>query len=280
MKRFTAVVPALALASALLATSARADQRQDWIIAAGDEGNYVTLDFIFGAVQAAVEHRRELYGASNMLTLRASALTALPFGSMQGDVELRMLNLTLGVSGGGQSIWRNQSFDTGAPMHRKERRQREAAGEFDNDTFGFWEGRAGLAFPFNDYVVLNHVTAWRISGAADRSFNNLTSVVDDGESVRTDFQLFIKHEDFGGFAPMFQVLAFELDDDWRTQYNYGFFFVTRAGLVQRDDLLVLQMLFHSGPVFGGGYDNRDVYGSALWRGPFTFLMVYRSVIEL
>jgi hypothetical protein len=33
-------------------------------------------------------------------------------------------------------------------------------------------------------------------------------------------------------------------------------------------------------VFGGGYDNRDVYGSALWRGPFTFLLVYRSVISI
>jgi hypothetical protein len=266
--------------SVVFASAARADQRQDWILAAGDKGDYVTLDFIFGAVQAAIEHREPIYGGSNMLTVRASAIGALPFGSTQGDVELRLLNLTLGVTGGYASIWRNQSFDLGAPMHRKERREREAAGETNTDSFGFFEGRAGLAFPFNDYVVLNHVTAWRSSGATERSFDNLSNVVHDGEVIRTDLQLFFKHEDFGGLAPVFQILSFPLEDDWRTQYNYGFMLVTRAGLVQRDDLLVWQMLFHSGPVFGGGYDNRDVYGAALWRGPFTFLLVYRSVISI
>jgi hypothetical protein len=108
----------------------------------------------------------------------------------------------------------------------------------------------------------------------------MASVVHDGEVVRNDFQLFFKHEDFGGLAPMFQILHFELDRDWHTQLNYGFFFVTRAGLVQRDDLLIWQMLFHSGPIFGAGMDNRDVYGSALFRGPLTFLLAYRSQIEL
>jgi hypothetical protein len=39
------------------------------------------------------------------------------------------------------------------------------------------------------------------------------------------------------------------------------------------------MMFHPGPVFGG-YDNSDVYGAALWRGPFTLLLAYRSVIRL
>jgi hypothetical protein len=110
-----------ALLSVLLcaAAPARADQRQDWILAAGDKGDYVTLDFIFGAVQASVEHRQQLYGGSNMLTLRAGAIGALPFGSTQADVELRMLNLTLGVTGGYASIWRNQSFALGEPMHSK-----------------------------------------------------------------------------------------------------------------------------------------------------------------
>jgi hypothetical protein len=259
---------------------ASADQRQDWILAAGPPGTYLNLDFIFGAVQAGLEHRMRIYGNANMLTLRGSGIAALPFGSSQADVELRIINLTLGMTGGYQSIWRNQSFEQGARMDRKERREREAAGEFNTDSFPFWEGRASLAFPFNDYVLLNHVTAWRIADSADRSFNNLSQVVDDGESVRLDFQLFFKHEDFGGFAPTFQILNFELDNDWKTQFNYGFMFVTRAGLVRRDDLLLWQMNFHSGPVFGGGIDNRDVYGSALWRGPLTFLLVYRSVIDL
>jgi hypothetical protein len=260
--------------------SASADQRQDWVLAAGDPGTYATLDFIFGAVQAGLEHRMKIFNNANMFTVRGSGIAALPFGSSQADFELRIINLTLGTSVGYQSIWRNQSFAPGQPMDRKERREREAAGEFNNNAFPFWEGRASLAFPFNDYVLLNHVTAWRISDAADRSFNNLLNLVDDGEHVRLDFQLFFKHEDFGGFAPTFQIVSFELDNDWKTQFNYGFMLVTRAGLVQRDDLLLWQMNFHSGPVFGGGIDNRDVYGSALFRGPLTFLLVYRSVIDL
>jgi hypothetical protein len=277
---FRALCLAILAMSVLQPARAAADQRQDWYLAAGEDGNFVTLDLMFGAAQASVEHRTEIYGSTNMLTLRAGALAALPFGSAQIDLELRMLNLTLGTSIGGQSVWRNQTFLEGAPMTRKERREREAAGEFDTDTFGFWEGRAGLAFPFNDYVLLNQVAAWRISGANDRSFNNLLAIVEDGASVRVDFQLFFKHEKFGGLAPTFQILSFELDDEFHTQYNYGFVLVTRAGLVQRDDLLVWQMYFHTGPIFDGGYDNTEVYGSALFRGPMTFLLVYRSIIEL
>ncbi|HEY5937686.1 MAG TPA: hypothetical protein VIU61_23725, partial [Kofleriaceae bacterium] len=120
--------------------SVSADQRQDWILAAGDEGNYVTLDLLFGGAQASVETRHEIYGSTNMLTLRAGALAALPLGSTQADVEIRLLNLTLGTSFGAQSVWRNQTFAPGASMTRKERREREAAGEFNSDNFLFWEG--------------------------------------------------------------------------------------------------------------------------------------------
>jgi hypothetical protein len=279
--RALCVVAALALCtSAALPSSAHAEQRQDWVLAAGDPGTYVNLDFLLGGAQAGVEHRMKIYGGANMLTARYSALAALPFGSTQADIELRMLNLTLGMSAGYQTVWRNMNFDLGARTDRKERREREAAGEFNFEDFAFWEGRASMAFPFNDYVLFNHVTAWRISGAPNRSWNNLNNVIDDGESVRLDFQLFFKHEKWGGLAPVFQILTYELDSDWKTQFNYGFMLVTRAGLVQRDDLLMWQMLFHSGPVFGGGIDNRDDYGWAILRGPVTLLLVYRSVIDL
>ena len=55
--------------------------------------------------------------------------------------------------------------------------------------------------------------------------------------------------------------------------------VTRAGLVRRNDLILFQMTFHSGDTFGG-YDNGDVFGTALLRGPTTFTFAYRSVIDL
>ena len=51
------------------------------------------------------------------------------------------------------------------------------------------------------------------------------------DTVGGQVQLF-----FGAIGPMFQILNFELQGDWHTQYNWGFMFVTRAGLVQRDDL--------------------------------------------
>jgi hypothetical protein len=268
------------LAGWALPAPASADQRQDWLLAAPDKGTYLNLDFVFGALQAGLEQRIPLYGGANMLTVRGSAIAAWPFGGAQADVDLRLIVLTLGMSGGYNSIWRNQTFALGAPMDRKERRSRDGGGDFNTDNFGFWEGRASLALPFNDYLVFNEVTTWHISGAAKRSFDNNAQVVDDGRYAKADIQLFFKHERFGGLAPMFEILSFPLDNKWRTQLNYGFLFITRAGLVRRDDLLIWQMMFHSGPIFGQGIDNRDVYGSAVFRAPLTFLLAYRSQIEL
>lgn len=249
------------------------------MVGAGKKGSYVNLDFIVGAVQASFEQRTPIYGGANMFTLRAGGIAAVPFGSSQVDAELRVVNLTLGMSAGYMSVWRNQTFDLGAPMNRKERREREAAGDFNRDAFPFWEGRASLGFVFNDYVVFNHTTAYRLTDASERSFDNLIAVVHDGDYVRADFQLFFKHKDLGSLAPVVQILNFGLDGERHTQFNYGFMLLSRAGLVQRDDLVLFQMMFHPGAVFGG-YDNSDVYGAALWRGPFTLLLAYRSVIRL
>lgn len=274
-----ALVAAAFLVSLGSTRPAAADQPSDWMVGAGSEGTFLNLDFVLGALQSSVEHRIPIYGQANMLTLRGGGLLAVPFTGGQADVDLRILNFTLGMSGGGSNVWRNMTFAPGEPLDRKERRERDAAGDFNSEAFGYWEGRAGLAFLFNDYVVFNNVNAWRITGAPDRSFDYLTNVVDDGRYVRNDFQLFFKHRDWGAIAPMFQILNFPLDDDWHTQYNFGFFAATRAGLTGRDDVIALQMLFHWHAAFGG-YDNDDVYGWAILRGPVTFLLAYRSQINL
>ena len=274
-----AIARAALLVALALPTTANADQPSDWMIGAPEEGTFLNLDFVVGALQSTVEHRIPVYGAANMFTLRGGGMVALPFTAGQADIEMRVLNLTLGVSGGGANVYRNMTFETEQPLHRKERRERDAAGEFNSESYGYFESRAGLAFLFNDYLVFNNVNAWRISGAPERSFDYLTNIVHDGSYVRSDFQLFVKHRDYGGVAPMVQMLNFPLDDEWRTQFNFGFFAATRAGLTGRDDLLALQMLFHVHDVFGG-YDNEDVYGWALLRGPISFLFVYRSQIGL
>jgi hypothetical protein len=262
-----------------LPLTAAAEQRYDWLLSGpGEPGNYLNLDVVFGAVQAGVEHRHNMFGAANQLTVRGSALAAIPFGGTQADVDLRIVVLTLGMSVGAQDVWRNQTFAPGESITRKERRQREAGGEFNSSTFGFWEGRVSLVLPFNEYVLFNNVNSYRISGAPDRTFDNLIGVVHDGDYERSDFQLFFKHKKYGGLAPMFQVLNFPYAGSRHTQLNYGFLLVTRAGLVRRDDLIVFQMLFHTAAL--GGYDNTDSYGMALLRAPATFTLAYRSVISL
>ncbi|MFM2420154.1 MAG: hypothetical protein RL385_4877, partial [Pseudomonadota bacterium] len=92
-------------------------------------------------------------------------------------------------------------------------------------------------------------------------------------------QLFFKHKRFGALAPMAQILSFPLDGQRHTQVNYGFAFVSRAGLTRRDDVILLQVLVHPGGKLGG-YDNSTVYGMAMLRGPVTFTLAYRSVIKL
>ena len=259
--------------------TAFANQPQDWMLAAGKPGTYVNLDAVFGAFQASVEHRISIYGAANQLTLRASAIAAIPFGSTQLDADLRIVVLTFGASVGAMDVWRNQTFAAEEPLTRKERREREAGGEMNADGFGFVEGRVGLALPFNDYLVFNAVNYLRFTGADKRSFDNLIGVVHDGNYLRSDVQLFFKHKDVGGLAPMVQFLNFPLDGVRHTQVNYGFAFVSRAGLVRRNDLILFQLLYHPGGDLGG-YDNKNVYGLATLRGPLTFTLAYRSVIDL
>src|SRR5262249_47043402 len=161
----------------------------------------------------------------------------------QLDADLRIVVLTLGGSVGAADVWHNQTFADGQSLTRKTRREREAAGDFDNAGYGFFEARGALALPFNDYVVFNSVHAFRLTGARERTFDNLIGVVHDGNYYRGDIQLFFKHKDIGGLAPMVQLLNFPLDGVRHTQVNYGFAFVSRAGLVRRDDLILFQFLY-------------------------------------
>jgi hypothetical protein len=258
---------------------ALADQPRDWMLSASKPGTYANLDAIFGAFQGSVEHRINIYGNANQLTLRASALAAIPFGVAQVDADVRVVLLTVGVSGGVMDVWRNQTFSADEALSRKERREREAAGDMNNMGFGFAEVRASLAIPFNDYLVFNAINGFRVTGADKRSFDNLIGVVHDGNYLRSDIQLFFKHKAVGGFAPMAQILNFPLEGERHTQVNYGFAYVSRAGLVRRNDLILFQLLYHPGGDLGG-YDNKNVYGLATLRSPVTFTLAYRSIIDL
>jgi hypothetical protein len=258
---------------------ASAEQRHDWMLAAGDPGSYLNLDVVFGALQATFEQRMNIFGGANTLTLRAGALAAIPYGSTQVDADMRIVILNIGASVGAQDFWINQTFEKGVLPSRKLRREREAGGDFNSSVFGFVEGRAGIVLPFNDYLLFNNINAFRLMGSKANTFDYNSGVVHDGNYLRSDFQLFVKSESIGGIGPMFQVLNFPYLGERRTQMNFGFMYVSRAGLVARNDLILFQMLFHAGDTFGG-YDNSDVYGLAVLRGPIAFTLAYRSVINL
>src|SRR5262245_11861570 len=143
------------LGGLLLPLRASAEQRNDWMLQAGKPGTYLNLDVVFGALQAGLEHRMNIFGGANTLVLRGSVLAASPYGSTQLDADLRLVILNLGVSVGAQDIWMNQTFQKGQVPTRKLRRERDASGDFDTSQYGFFEGRAGIVLPFNDYVLFN-----------------------------------------------------------------------------------------------------------------------------
>jgi hypothetical protein len=249
------------------------------MISAGKPGSFVNLDAVFGAFQASIEHRKNYFGAANQLTLRASAIAALPFGSTQLDADLRIVILSFGASAGVTDVWRNQTFAADEPMSRKQRREREAAGDMNTKGFAIFECLVGLALPFNDYMVFNSVTALRLTNSDKRTFDNLLNVVHAGNYGRSDLQMFVKHTPFGAIAPMAQNRNFPLDGKRHTQVNYGFTIVSRIGFTRRNDVLLFQLLIHpSGKL--GGYENSEVYGMATFRAPLSFTLAYRSIISL
>jgi hypothetical protein len=276
------VISCVAFALAMsLPVGAHADQRLDWILTgAGDKGTYATFDFVPGALGAAIEQRVPVYGGANGLTLRAGALAAVPFGNAQADVEFRLVILMLGMSGGYRDVWRGMEFASGDDMSRMVRRERDAAGDFESIKFGFWEGRVGVVFPFNEYVLLLNSQQYRLSSQPDRVFDYQNGIVHDGDYLRSDTTLYLKHPYFGGLGITYQLLNFPLDDVRRNQHNFGFQYLGRAGLVRRDDLIVFSLMFHNGGKALGGYDNSDVYGMPMLRGPIQALLAYRVVLDL
>lgn len=260
--------------------SAHAEQRRDWFVAGPrDEGSYVTGDFLLGGVQGTFAHERQFFGSANQLTLFASGTAALPFGTVQAGFDFRIIALSLGASAGVTRAWRGIACNAHERCSRRARREKDASGDYDQATVAFGELRAQGFLPFNNHVVGVAQVSWNVSNAPDRMFDYLNNVVHDGDILRANLMLFGLHREVGAIAPTLQWLNFQLDGQRHTQMNFGVTAMTRAGLVQRDDLFVLQFMFHA-PRLTGGYDNRSVYGSHLWRGPFSLLLAYRAQFAL
>lgn len=277
--RLRELIRSLALMMLVLAVapSAHAEQTRDFMIAAGEEGTDVFLDVVLPGLQATVEHRKPIYQTANQFNLRANALMTPAFVESQGDVELRVLVLTLGASLGYRSMFANQTFEAGEEFDRYARRIRFVDGKQDSTAFAFGEGRATVSLPINDYVVFNGINTLRFEGGPDRSYDWRNGIVRDSSAFfRSDLMLFFKHRDFGGLAPMVQIMNFDLNDERFTQFNYGFLFATRPGFRRANDIFFVQFLFHPGST-AGSYDNSEVYGNHLLFSPISLTIAYRVI---
>jgi hypothetical protein len=274
-----AALAATLLALLISARTVHADQPRDWMIAAQPSGTDAMVDVIFPGVQATLEHRVPIYSAANQLTLRGNALYTIPFFESQLDAELRILVLTLGATGGFRDDLHQLTFEPGENLDRHHRRLKDVDGDVSSSMYAYGEGRATISLPINDYVLLNAINTMRFQDSPDRTFDWRTGVVHDGMFFKSDIMLFLKHRDFGSFAPMVQILNFGLGDNRFTQFNYGAAIVTRPGFVRRNDIFLAQLLFNPGSTFGG-YDNGDGYGAHLFFAPITFIIAYRVVLPV
>lgn len=265
---------------AYAAPRARAEQTRDFMISAGESGTDVFVDTILPGAQLTLEHREPIYQLANQLNLRASGLLTPAFFETQADVELRILVLTLGGTYGYRNLMSEQTFAEGEEFDRYARRIKFVNGEQTSDAFGFGEFRATLSLPINDYVVFNGINTFRFEGGHDRSFDWRNAIVRDSDMMfKSDLMLFFKHRDFGGLAPMVQIMNFSLNDERFTQFNYGFLLATRPGFRRANDIFFVQFLFHPGSTFGS-YDNSEAYGNHLLFSPISLTIAYRVIFEV
>ena len=266
---------AVLFAAVTISSTASADQRRDFAMRQQkSDATYLVLDLFVPGLQANIEHRKSIYGGANELVVRGGGIVSYPFGQVKLDVDIRLVVLVLGVSVGVTDTWRNIQFAPGAPIDRRERRERDFSGQFNSVTYGFAEARAQIVLPMSEHVLFNSVNTVRYENRPDRSFDWFLGVVhDSGNYIRSDNMLLFKHRDWGGMGPLVQLLDFGLDGQRHTMINWGAMFVTRPGLRRRDDVFLFQILFNSG-------EFRDSYGIHTYRGPFNLLVAYRSLIEL
>lgn len=270
---------ALICTLALASQSARADQARDFMVGIQPEGPLLMVDTLFPGIQATLQTNFPIYGQMNMARVRVNSLLTVPFYESQMDVELRILLLTVGVSGGFRDVFRGLQFDPDESTARGARRGMESDAKFQSALWSFAEFRLELAWPLNDHVVFLNRNAFRSEQRPERTFDYRTGVVHDGLYLQADYFLFFKHKSLGAIAPTFQVLRYELDGDFQNILNVGVMMVTRPGWMRRDDILLLQVQVHPGDALGGD-DASAIYGSQAFYGPWSALLAYRVIFEL
>jgi hypothetical protein len=260
-----------------IASVARADQRRDYIMdpASRTEGTFLHADFLFTGAQFSVEDRTKIYGNANDLTVAAGVLPTFPFGESYVRADLRLVILQLGATAAYRTTWRGLSFAPGAGgdyCDDCDRASRREIKKFSHEAFGWGEARAGLVLPLNDYVVATSTGALRYEDRPHRSFDWFyTSIYDRGWLGRWESMLFVKHRHFGGIGPFVQGLWLPRAGKHEAQWAAGLNFVTRLGLVPRNDLLLVSLLVRPGD---------DTFGQHLYFSPLRAIVAYRITLEL
>jgi hypothetical protein len=257
-----------------------ADQRRDWMLDLQQpQGTFLYVDAVIPGVQLMLEHRIPIYDWFNEVDLRVNSLLMVPYYESKLDLDVRILVATFGASVGYMNTFLGQSFRPDESMTAEHRRDREYKGDIEDESWGFVEGRVAFSIPLNDYLFVQNVNTLRAEDRPDRSFDWHTGVVHDGLLFRSDFMPFIKNKEIGAFAPMLQVLNFNLDDTRHTILNYGFTFLTRPGFQRRDDMFLLSILVY-GATLGKRMNMEDIYGFHTLYLPLTFSCYYRAVVDL
>ena len=273
---------ALALCAllSLYAAPVHADQRRDFMLTFTPPGDYGYIDFFGTGAMFSAEHRQQIFGNSNDLTIGAAFIPAYPLLETHARADLRILFLGLGATIGYRTVWRDLVFEPGdhgeycKDCDRASRRRQDPifSSTPGSDTMPLAEGRATIYLPLNDHVIGLASGALRYEGGHDRHFDwYYTSVYDAGLLERFEGQLYFKHPALGGLGPYVQLLMLPRDGGHHAQWAAGFNLVTRLGLLPRNDLLYWTFLIRPGD---------GIYGQQSYFAPVRSLLVYRIILDL
>jgi hypothetical protein len=277
--RSAGALAAACMCAALLASSARADQRRDFMLDVQPEGTWLMLDYFGTGGQITVENRRPIYGVANDLTVSAGVIPTYPLGEVFARSDLRVLLFNLAGTVSYRNVWRDLRFEKGTNGYcrdcdRAARRDRDPlfGRTPTSDSFFSAEVELSALLPFNEHLVMQVLGGARYEGRADRSFDWFyTSIYDRGVVGRFETNLFLKDRDWGGIGPYVQLLMLPRDGQHVAQWAGGFNAVTRLGLITRNDLLFLTFLIRPGD---------GMYGQHSYYMPVRALLIYRMMLEL
>jgi hypothetical protein len=260
---------------------ARADQPRDWVLQGVRAGDRLYLDFFGTGMQATLEHRGPIYGDSNAYAFSITPLASYPVSQVQGTASLRILFFELSGTVGYRSVFRNLSFEPGddgaycKACDRAARRDRDpffGGGTTGTDAYPYAEGDVAMYGPLNDNLVFATVFGVRYEDGHPRSFDYfLTDIHDPGVILISETTLFLKHRDWGGIGPYFQVLSLPRAGQHDTEIAWGFNAVARLGLLKRNDAVFVSLLMRPDDKY---------YGQHGYYLPARALINYRMAFEL